>query len=597
MRRFVSCAVLVLATTPAFAGPLPGAIFTTVADGTRVNANLYAAKEDVYLDGGPGANAPAFAAGLPAGDYYFQVTDPSGAKLLSKDSVACRRFTVGEDGFIVSVVAATSTKKVRGKWTEVDCTHVIDNDLEQSGAITVQLMPYSDTPNRGGVYKVWVTPVDRFVGDPSSVDNPEFFHGFVPAWSKTDNYKVRKRKRDTSDPPLLRLRKFHDADMSCSWGDGEEEISGWPITVTDSLGVTNTYFTPATVVVASGTWTAVEETPDGTLQTVSVLDGAQLGCYPAADASVEVVFDGRTSEVHEVVYGNVGLGEIVACKVYDRDADGVVDEGEPTLPGWRMRLTGTNVLGDPVAAQVQTTGADGCTTFGDLLPGSYVVEELMATATGTAIWVATREVSAGGDVVSFTSQGLLSGNTLGVTFTNACFDSADFGTKGYWHNKNGLAEIEVADLLLANALAPYSAPSYYFGAGDEPFDGSFDDGTAVDPANGPAGDEIAQAGTALAEVSQFLIDPNTGGTHAEQLAQQLLAFLFNTLHRLDHPAAMILLPSGELVSAVDLIDAAVAAWLNGTDADQTSVKGVLDLLNNSDALTFVRYSPCAVQYP
>ena len=179
------------------AGPLPGAIFTTLEDGTRINANIYEAKEDVYLDGGPGPNAPASAAGLPEGDYYFQVTDPSGKKLLSEDPVKCRSFTVSEDGVIVGVVPATVLKKVRGQWVEVECSHATGTDQDHSelGAITVQLMPYRNTPNKGGVYKVWVTPVEYFVGDPEQVDNPQYFHGFVPAWSKTDNYKVRQRRR------------------------------------------------------------------------------------------------------------------------------------------------------------------------------------------------------------------------------------------------------------------------------------------------------------------------------------------------------------------------------------------------------------------
>ena len=33
--------------------PLSGAIFTTDASGVPVNLNIYAAKEDVYLNGGP----------------------------------------------------------------------------------------------------------------------------------------------------------------------------------------------------------------------------------------------------------------------------------------------------------------------------------------------------------------------------------------------------------------------------------------------------------------------------------------------------------------------------------------------------------------
>lgn len=50
-----------------------GAIFTTLSDGSAVNANIFSAKCDalgVYLDGGPGPNAPQGAAGLPDGDYY-----------------------------------------------------------------------------------------------------------------------------------------------------------------------------------------------------------------------------------------------------------------------------------------------------------------------------------------------------------------------------------------------------------------------------------------------------------------------------------------------------------------------------------------------
>ena len=75
--------VLLLTVAVACGGPLPGAIFTTMPDGSRVNANIYTNAYDVYLDGGPGPNAPPGAAGLPEGDYYFQVTDPSGKKLLS----------------------------------------------------------------------------------------------------------------------------------------------------------------------------------------------------------------------------------------------------------------------------------------------------------------------------------------------------------------------------------------------------------------------------------------------------------------------------------------------------------------------------------
>src|SRR5688572_28847532 len=73
------------------AGPFHGAIYTSLKDGGTVNQNLYAAKADVYLNGGPqNENAN----GLPDGTYYFQVTDPSGATLLSEDDAVCRQVVV-----------------------------------------------------------------------------------------------------------------------------------------------------------------------------------------------------------------------------------------------------------------------------------------------------------------------------------------------------------------------------------------------------------------------------------------------------------------------------------------------------------------------
>jgi len=167
------------ATQAAADGSSPrGAVFTTTADGSRVNANIYAAKTDVYLDGGPGNGAPSGAAALPAGDYYFQVTDPSGHVLLSSDALDCRRIHINGDGVIDQAFPGPGCQHVTG----------IDSDHASLGALTVQLMPYADTPNNGGEYKAWVTPVDA-IGEHGS---------FVHNRSKTDNFKVRA----TSENPV-----------------------------------------------------------------------------------------------------------------------------------------------------------------------------------------------------------------------------------------------------------------------------------------------------------------------------------------------------------------------------------------------------------
>ena len=100
LRRFLATAVgagvlaVGVAVAPGLAAPgdpVSGAIFTTDASGIPVNLNHYADKRHVYLNGGPGINAPDDAAGLPDGTYTFMVTDPSGKTLLSTDAPECFR--------------------------------------------------------------------------------------------------------------------------------------------------------------------------------------------------------------------------------------------------------------------------------------------------------------------------------------------------------------------------------------------------------------------------------------------------------------------------------------------------------------------------
>ena len=52
----------------ASAASFNGAIWTSLADGSSVNANIYANKGDVYLNGGP--QNCGNGNGLPNGDYY-----------------------------------------------------------------------------------------------------------------------------------------------------------------------------------------------------------------------------------------------------------------------------------------------------------------------------------------------------------------------------------------------------------------------------------------------------------------------------------------------------------------------------------------------
>ncbi len=206
----VAVAVL-LPAGPASAHAPSGAIFTTLADGSEVNFNIYPNKEAVYLDGGPGPGAPQGAAGLDDGLYFFQVTDPSGKVLLSQDPIACRQIQVS--GGVISAVPGP-------------CPHVTGSDVDHN-ALTVQLMPYADTPNNGDEYKVWVT----FQSD-LNCSAPGNKNCFVPAHSKTDNFKVRGPIREIDV-------RFYPDDGNGKQDWYEPQMSGYHVTWIDTVGASN----------------------------------------------------------------------------------------------------------------------------------------------------------------------------------------------------------------------------------------------------------------------------------------------------------------------------------------------------------------------
>jgi hypothetical protein len=249
--------------------PVRGAIFTTLSDGTAVNANHFASKCVVFLDGGPGPHAPAGAAGLDDGAYYFQVTDPSGKTLLSTDPVANRRFRVS-GGFIVAYTGEGGPAHPVG----------VDRDHSELGAITIRLsnvscpLDFLDSPNSGGAYKVWATPAGDFAGDPAQVDNPSgagVYHGFVASKSKTDNFKV-----EDSPTFCLTVQVQYDPGNGI-YGPG----TNWQINVTDPQGVTNPFFTDATGQLLTcglmpGTYTVDQVLPWGTEPSDLLVNGRSV---------------------------------------------------------------------------------------------------------------------------------------------------------------------------------------------------------------------------------------------------------------------------------------------------------------------------------
>lgn len=112
-----------------------GAVWTTDASGNQVNQNIYAAKQDVYLNGGPNSSGGG-ATGLADGNYFVKVTEPNGTLLGSSGSN-----TVPVVEGVFSLISL------------YDLTH------------------FADTTNPGGEYKVWVSLDSSFPNNDSKTDN------------------------------------------------------------------------------------------------------------------------------------------------------------------------------------------------------------------------------------------------------------------------------------------------------------------------------------------------------------------------------------------------------------------------------------------
>jgi hypothetical protein len=152
------------------AQPVSGAVFTTDSTCSGVDLNIYTAKTDVYLNGGPAFQG---AASLPDGGYYLRVTAPDGTPLGS------------------SVGTGTPTPISVSNGTFSPCLQICSAVVSAA----YRTVGYDDTPNAGGEYKVWVSQDATFSNNTT----------------KTDNFKVRT---SGASPAALTVRKFYDANLN-----------------------------------------------------------------------------------------------------------------------------------------------------------------------------------------------------------------------------------------------------------------------------------------------------------------------------------------------------------------------------------------------
>lgn len=178
-------AILVLAAilgtgslaTPASVAAFHGAVYTSDIDGSEVNGNHYDHAVDVYLTGGPCKGGTS----LDAGRYYFEVSDPSGKESLAVtgDPISHRVFTVDARGHVAA--AAGSDHAVAAIPATADC---------RPGGSTMQIWPFKETPNHGGVYKLTVATAESVEAAEDFKPTATSFLGYEKLDAKTDVFKV-----------------------------------------------------------------------------------------------------------------------------------------------------------------------------------------------------------------------------------------------------------------------------------------------------------------------------------------------------------------------------------------------------------------------
>jgi hypothetical protein len=245
-----------------------GAAYTTFVDPSQclggspkgVNCNIYASKDGVYMSGGPTNGSY----NLSDGSYYFTVLVPGSQN---------GGFIDGATGNLSSPhdTAADRTFSITNHTITYAGPHLVGTGLD--GKPVVQLMPYDDTTNNGGVYILAICQV----GATSA------------SQCKYDAFKVRTGSGSCTgsncgsgsgsggEPqfPIVTGEKYYDANGDGQLDNGEVGIAGWQIGFHD--GTSDTLTTDA-----DGTFT-IELIPDTYtffeyqgLQTISLQQGGSI---------------------------------------------------------------------------------------------------------------------------------------------------------------------------------------------------------------------------------------------------------------------------------------------------------------------------------
>jgi hypothetical protein len=400
-----------------------------------VNCNNYTSKDDVYMSGGPSAGGIK-----TAGDYFFAVLAPGsqhggfidgadGNLSSPNDTAANRTFSVGSDNNGNPVITGYAGN------APSETPHLTGTSL--NGKFIIQLSPYDDTPNPGGVYILAICEsgatspsqckFDAFRVPSSQSSSPvdlTILKNAEPSYTRTFGWTIDKTVDGKKTETINQTGSSRTLNYSVVVTKGAGADSGWQV---------------------DGTITVVNPNSDP-VTALTITDAISASGNPDSNATCSVDAGGTVGSVASLD-GGAFLTLPYSCSYSGAPASS--SETNTATVTWDTSsaagTSGTASFDVPVSFGAPTTVVHDCVNLSDTFASSNVSGSTCSSHT----FDYTRTVSVPHGCVTVN-------NTAGFT---AADDAAYSGsssasatvcrvppktgalTMGFWQNKNGQAII------------------------------------------------------------------------------------------------------------------------------------------------------------